>query len=369
MDNKYRIIVLCMIFVVLGGMIFDMNHRASKFEQQKQQLKVQYSHTLDSENETAQKIAQKTGTSEMEFLQMAQGVRNDFLSAQKMQNLSKLSGDIEYTPDNHKQSDSSVSSTHGKIVPEKFIFEKYGISCYLSSILPKYKGQDTLGNYYYFIPAKMGEDVLGILTKTSGNNQFEWIKVLKYERMTKPNVRLIAFTSKTLKIYFSQKNGIGAYPISVKPDGTVLKNPYEPIYSTNLAPENYKFKIFKKFSYNNNDYAIVSFINFSSQNKTDSDIEELYIYKIKNQNLVRQYFLFDRKIPSNSVRYPELEFDVSIDSGYISIFATAPPDINFSGYSNAMKFKVDILDSNMKMLNSEAPSAVSPGIFVVSEEN
>lgn len=366
MENKYRIIIICMVFVVMGGMLFDLSHRASKFEQQKLQNEQTATNSFVSKIKKTDSTETKTDTSEMEFMAMAQNAKmkvTPVRRSEKMETIvtrEELENVPEFTPE--------TANSAGQSAVKKFDFPQYGISVLPSMIPAKYRAHDLNGNNYYFLPAAKGTDILGLLVKTDSSDAILWTKAIKYERIAKPNVRLITFVSKNLKVYFSQRNGMGAYPVNLNAAGSVLKNPYAPVYYTNLAPGSYRFSVLKDFTYKNNVYSIVSFLDLKAAPKSNPVSEEFYIYKNNDGNLVKHYLLFDRKLPVNGEMAPEPEFDVVTDEQYLSIVAKSPASSEFPAFNRAVRFGVDILTANLKPPQTSAPSAVGPGVSIIDIE-
>lgn len=370
MENKYRIIIICMVFVVMGGMLFDLSHRASKFEQQKMQNEQTATNSFASKIKKTDSAETKTDTSEMEFMAMAQNAKMKVTPVRRSEKMEttvireELENVPEFTPETANSSILSGSVN----VEKKFDFPQYGISVLPSMIPAKYKTHDLSGNNYYFLPAAKGMNILGLLVKADSSNSILWTKAIKYERITKPNVRLITFVSKNLKVYFSQRNGMGAYPINLNEAGNVLKNPYAPVYYTNLAPGSYRFSVLKNFTYKDNQYSIVSFLNLKAAPNSNMVSEDFYIYKNKDGNLVKHYLLFDRKLPVNGEVAPEPDFDVVTDEQYLSIVAKSPASSKFSAFNRAVRFGVDILTANLKPPQTQAPNAVGPGVSIIDIE-
>ena len=363
MENKHRIIVICMVFVVIGGMLFDLSHRANKFEQQKQQKKEVSADSFAQKLALHENAVPKNDTSELEFQVMAMGARKNAQSSSE-QKQPEQPKDVKTVSEELPKMEP-VRNQYRKASGKKAqFFAENGISINLSSIPAKYKTHDASG-VYYFLPATKGQNILGVIVKVNAKNTLLWVKAIKYERMVKPNVRILTFVSKNLKLYFSQRNGIGALPINFAPDGTVLKNPYAPVYATNLDPADYEFKIVKPFTYKNSDFVIASFINKKPSPDVDFALEEFYIYKLNGSNLVKHFLLFDRKVPLKVSRIQEPEFDVSFDSKYLAIDAASPASDMSSGYNKSVRYGIEVLTLNLKPPETLAPNMVSSGISVI----
>lgn len=368
MENKHRILIICMVFVVMGGMLFDLSNRASKLEQKKQQEQQTSIESIKAKlNQNA--TEEKTESSESDFRAMEHNARMRAQSPEK--NIStvpdvseKLANVPEYVP----QENNTVEPIKTEQKANREFLPEYGISADTSKLPKQYKTYDSYGNRYYFLPATKGDDVLGVVLKLNTSNTISWWKLIKYERIAKPNVRIVSYVPKTLKIYFSQKNGIGSYPINISESGTVLKNPYAPVFFTKLSPETYDFRIIKNFSYNGSSYSIVSFVNKEPVANMDIRLEEFYIYRTKDGNLVKHYFLFDRKIPLNASP-PVPDFNITMDETYLTIFAQSKSSVSFTGFNKAVRYDVNILTRNAPPSNSSAPDAVGPGISVVERTN
>lgn len=161
---------------------------------------------------------------------------------------------------------------------------------------------------------------------------------------------------------------MGAYPINLNEAGNVLKNPYAPVYYTNLAPGSYRFSVLKNFTYKDNQYSIVSFLNLKAAPNSNMVSEDFYIYKNKDGNLVKHYLLFDENCLLMDEVAPEPDFDVVTDEQYLSIVAKSPASSKFSAFNRAVRFGVDILTANLKPPQTQAPNAVGPGVSIIDIE-
>ena len=168
MENKYRIIIICMVFVVMGGMLFDLSHRASKFEQQKLQNEQTATNSFVSKIKKTDSTETKTDTSEMEFMAMAQNAKmkvTPVRRSEKMETIvtrEELENVPEFTPE--------TANSAGQSAVKKFDFPQYGISVLPSMIPAKYRAHDLNGNNYYFLAAAKGTDILGLLVKTDSSD-------------------------------------------------------------------------------------------------------------------------------------------------------------------------------------------------------
>lgn len=367
MENKYRVIIICMVFVVLAGMIFDVNHRANKFEQKKMQESQQtVPKDIAANLNNSSESAPKTDTSEVEFMAMAQNAK---MKAQRasLNNLPEDDQrvsvpDLDNVPEFNPNSSEEQEDNAEIVAKNKIHIPEYGISVEYSKIPVKYSAHDSQGSKYYFVPATKGRGILGAIVKVDKNNEIVWQKILKYERMQAPNVRLLTFISKTLKIYFSQKNGIGAYPINILEDGKVQRNPYAPVYNSSLPPENYVFRLVKPFKYNEKNYAVYSFINLKPP-AGKPVVEEFYIYKPANNGIVRRFMVMDRVL-GNISEVPDVpQMEILVNGSSIAFQLKSD-----SGRVNkSIQYGPEIFNENLVFKDSLAPTSVGPGIKVLDE--